>query len=358
MLASTIGDESSPSCDAIIDTGNITTEGVGSDRYKSDHMGMIFQEGLSFSGFERNKVFLGKAGGYVDLSSISGADSESDCRAVLVADFDDDGDCDVFVNAIQRDCHHLFRNDLPRDNTRRSIKVRLRATKGQRDAVGAIVKITSSVGTQARVLSCGSGFESQNADEFVFGLGVDDKARFSVRWPGRETEDFGMLAADGRYLLVEGTGEPAPFGAKTFKIPDPSPRGVKVQVGDSMASLDVTTVDGKPHKVGLTADIPVLVNFWSTTCRSCLAEMPELVRLHAEKKYRVVAVSLDPDSRVAVVDRIKKKLGMNFEVFRVGDAQVDKLFDTSRLGIPVTFVLDKNGRVERILQGRVKKGDL
>lgn len=358
MLASTIGDESSPSCDAIIDTGNITTEGVGSDRYKSDHMGMIFQEGLSFSGFERNKVFLGKSGGYVDLSSISGADSESDCRAVLVADFDDDGDCDVFVNAIQRDCHHLFRNDLPRDNTRRSIKVRLRATKGQRDAVGAIVKITSSVGTQARVLSCGSGFESQNADEFVFGLGPDDNARFSVRWPGREIEEFGVLTAGGRYLLVEGAGESASLEAKTFRFPDPSPRGVKARVGDSMVSLDLLTVDGKPQKVGLTADIPVIVNFWSTTCRSCLAEMPELVRLHAEKKYRVVAVSLDPESRTAVVDKVKNKLGMNFEVFRVGDAQVDKLFDTSRLGIPVTFVLDKNGRVDRILQGRVKKGDL
>lgn len=358
MLASTIGDESSPSCDKIVEVGNIKTEGVGSDRYKNDHMGLIFQEGLSFSGFERNKLFLGKTGGYVDLSNISGADSESDCRAVLVADFDDDGDCDLFVNAIQRDCHHLFRNDLPRDGSRRSIKIRLRATKGHPDAVGAIVKITTSAGTQARVLSCGVGFESQDADEMVFGLGSNAKASFSVRWPGRQVEQFGSLAAGGCYLLTEGTGKAVARARKTFKFADPSPRGVKVQVGQSMASLDLLSVDGKPRKVELKADIPVLVNFWSTTCRSCLAEMPELIRLHTEKKYRVVAVSLDPQNRTPVVERLRAKFGMNFEVFRVGDAQVEELFDTSRLGIPVTFVLSKDGRVDRILQGKVKKGDL
>ena len=358
MLASTIDDESSQSCAEIKEVGNITAEGVGSDRYKSDHMGLIFQEGLSFSGFERNKLFLGKPGGFVDLSNISGADSESDCRAVLTADFDDDGDSDLFVNAIQRDCHHLFRNDLPRDDSRRSIKIRLRATEGHPDAIGATVKITSSAGTQARVLSCGVGFESQDADEFVFGLGADVKARFTVRWPGRAVEDFGELAAGGRYLLTEGTGKATPRPSKQFRFSDPSPRGVKARVGQSMASLDLLGVDGEPTTVDLKSDIPVLVNFWSTTCRSCLAEMPEFVKLHAEKKYKVVAVSLDPESRIANVERTRSRFKMNFDVFRVGDQQVDELFDASRLAIPVTFVLGKDGRVERILQGKVKKGDL
>ncbi len=358
MLASTIGDEESASCKSIIDQGGIDTEAVGSDRYQNDHMGLIFQEGLSFSGFERNKVFLGKAGGFVDMSNISGADSESDCRAVLVADFDDDGDCDLFVNTVQRDCHHLFRNDLPRDATRRSIKIRLRASLGHPDAVGATVKITCSAGTQARVLSCGTGFESQDADEIVFGLGADTEATVSVRWPGRAVETFGPLRAGGRYLLTEGTATATPRTARTFAFADPSPRGVKLRVGDSMANLDLLTVDGKPQPAELKAEIPVLVNFWSTTCRSCLAEMPELVRLHTEKKYRVVAVSLDPQDRVPVVERLREKLKMNFELFRIGDSQVEALFDLGRLSIPVTFVLDQEGTVKRILQGRINKGDL
>jgi len=357
-LASTIDDESSQSCSEIKEVGNIKTEGVGSDRYKSDHMGLIFQDGLSFSGFERNKVFLGKAGGFVDMSNISGADSESDCRAVLVADFDDDGDSDLFVNAIQRDCHHLFRNDLPRDDTRRSVKVRLRATKGHPDAIGAIVKVTTPAGTQARVLSCGTGFESQDSDEFVFGLGSSTEARVTVRWPGRGVEEFGQLDAGGRYLLTEAAGEASPRSSKQFRFSDPSPRGVKVQVGQPMTSLDLLDVDGEPVTVDLKSDIPVLVNFWSTTCRSCLAEMPEFVRLHEEKKYKVVAVSLDPESRTENVKRTRSRFKMNFDVFRIGDQQADEVFDMSRLAIPVTFVLGKDGRVGRILQGKVKKGDL
>lgn len=354
MLASSIGED----CEDICEAGNIQKEGVGSDKYRNNHMSLIFGKGLSFSGFERNKLFLGKPVGYVDLSNISGADSESDCRAVLVADFDDDGDCDLFVNAIQRDCHHLFRNDLPRDGTRRSIKIRLRASHGNPDAVGAIVKIKTAAGTQARVLSCGGGFESQDADEMVFGLGSGSKASFSVRWPGRQVEEFGVLEAGGRYLLIEGTGKATSRAARSFRFSDPSARGVKVGVGQSMASLDLLTVDGEAQKVALTGDIPVLVNFWSTACRGCLAEMPELVRLQAEKKYRVVAISLDLEDRIALVHSFRKKYKMNFEVFRIGKAEAEKLFALDRLAIPVTFVLSKDGTVERILQGKVKKGDL
>jgi hypothetical protein len=55
---------------------------------------------------------------------------------------------------------------------------------------------------------------------------------------------------------------------------------------------------------------------------------------------------------------MKKRFKMDFEVYRISDEQVDGLFDLSRLAIPVTFVLAKDGRIQRILQGRIKKGDL
>ena len=125
-----------------------------------------------------------------------------------------------------------------------------------------------------------------------------------------------------------------------------------------MSRLDLLDAVGDPVTVDLKSETPVLVNFWSTTCRSCLAEMPEFVKLHADKKYKVVAVSLDPESRAENIERMRTRFKMNFDVFRIADKQVDELFDTSRLAIPVTFVLGSDGRIDRILQGKVKKGDL
>ncbi|MFQ5654904.1 MAG: hypothetical protein ACE5GW_09260, partial [Planctomycetota bacterium] len=142
-MASTLGDAREDETRTDSARARIESERAGSDRYRETHMGLIFQEGLSFSGFERNRVFLGGGGGaggsYLDISDLSGADSEGDCRATVPADFDDDGDLDLFVNAIQRDCHMLYRNDAGAGSGNRSVKVRLEAVDGHPDAIGAIV---------------------------------------------------------------------------------------------------------------------------------------------------------------------------------------------------------------------------
>ena len=79
----------------------VAKEQAGSQTYQSEHMGMIFQDGFSFSGFERDVLALGDgAGRFTDVSAISGLDDPNDGRAALTADFDDDGDLDlVFADA-------------------------------------------------------------------------------------------------------------------------------------------------------------------------------------------------------------------------------------------------------------------
>ena len=64
-----------------------------------------------------------------------------------------------------------------------------------------------------------------------------------------------------------------------------------MRAGASLPSLDLLSVDGKPQRVSTASELPVLINFWATNCASCLAEMKELARLHAEKKHHVIAVS-------------------------------------------------------------------
>ncbi len=363
MVASCLTTDDDPSSKNVVKRANIEGERPGSDRYQQNHMALIFQQGLSFSGFERNKVFIGQDGPrYVDCSDVSGADSEGDCRAVLVADFDDDGDPDLFVNAIQREHHMLYRNDAGVSTSNGFVKVRLKATAGHPDAIGAIVRLRRDRAVQAQVLSCGGGFESQNALELIFGLGDVEEAELSVLWPGRTEERFGRVKKNGRYLLVEGTGKTTTYPARTFEFKNPLPRGLRLRLGDRLDTLSL--IDPSPsapataRSVKTTSDKPVLLNFWATTCASCILELPLLERLHASGKYRVVGISLDPLELRGAVKKLWAKYDLAFESYLVDESQASRLFDVQRLGIPLSILVSPAGLVTRVLQGRLEEGDL
>jgi thiol-disulfide isomerase/thioredoxin len=358
VVASSIGDEGGDDQKAIA-SANIKVERPGSDRYQENHMALIFEQGLSFSGFERNKTFIGQDGmRYQDLSDVCGADTDADSRASVVADFDDDGDPDLFVNAIQREQHMLFRNDAGVPGPNNFLKVKLRAVGGHPDAIGAIVKVGRGRRVQAQVLSCGSGFESQNSLELVFGLGADSEARVSVRWPGRAVEDFGVVKAGGRYLLVENAAQPATYPAQTFRFKDPAPRGFRLAIGDRLERLALRELDGSAKEVSVTGEKPVLLNFWATTCASCVAELPLLGKLHGEGKYRVVAVSLDPTESTPAIEKLRAKLSLPFPIYLISDKKAGGLLDLQRMGIPLSVLLSPDGRVLRVLQGRLREGEL
>ena len=91
---------------------------AGNQVYRDEHLGKIFQEGLSFSGYERDHLYMSLGSGrFVEISGVSGTDSLTDGRGAVFADFDNDGDLDVFLTAIQGKAHSLFRNNVGSENS-------------------------------------------------------------------------------------------------------------------------------------------------------------------------------------------------------------------------------------------------
>ncbi len=359
MVASTLATEKSDRSSALLAEANVEdVDRPGSEKYQQNHMALIFQEGFSFSGFERNKVFLGGPDGrFQDLSDISGADSDLDGRASCVADFDDDGDPDLFINTIQREAHLLYRNDVGGSSGNGFLKLRLRATGGEPEAIGAVVEVECGGRTHCQVLSSGSGFVSQNASELIFGLGAAESARVFVRWPGRERESFGELARNGRFRLVEGGGAES-VTARPFAFRDPGVPGLRVRVGEVLDPIVAEKLTGGAQPIGFATAPKTLLNFWTTTCASCVKEMPLLQSLHEQKDYRVVGVSLDPISLRDKVARFQKDRKLTFEMLILSEEAADRYFDLERLAIPVSMIVDREGRIERILQGQLHEGDL
>ena len=96
-------------------TQNNTQKETGTLR--NDQNRLIFNKGFSFSGYERDALFLNREGKkFTDISGVSGIDSITDGRAAVFADFDNDGDEDVLLTTIQGPAHLLFRNNVGQDN--------------------------------------------------------------------------------------------------------------------------------------------------------------------------------------------------------------------------------------------------
>ncbi len=123
-------------------------------------------------------------------------------RGAAYGDFDNDGDVDLLVTTNQGPAY-LYRNDVTNGN--RSLKLRLRGTKSNRDGIGAIARLTTADGTQSRMVKSGSSYLSQSELALTFGLGKRDRAqRLVIEWPSGRVDEHGALAA-GVYECGEGS---------------------------------------------------------------------------------------------------------------------------------------------------------
>lgn len=95
-----------------------------------------------------------------------------------------------------------------------------------------------------------------------------------------------------------------------------------------------------------------LVNFWATSCTTCVAEMPELVATHNKFKNRgyetlAVAMSYDPPSYVVNFAQSRQ---LPFKVAIDNTGAVARQWGDIQL-TPTTFLLNKRGEVVKRFVG-------
>ena len=129
-------------------------------------------------------------------------------RGLAVGDFDRDGDVDVLMTTNNGPAV-LFRNDQM--GGRRSLRLTLRGTKSNRDAIGATVRIFHGGTSQSRMVKSGSSYLSQSELPLTFGVGTRDVVdRVVVSWPSGGTQEFKSVATGKSYTCVEGQASLSP----------------------------------------------------------------------------------------------------------------------------------------------------
>lgn len=337
-------------------------EKAGNDHYQSEHMNAIYQEGFSFSGYERDLLSWSQDGlEFLDISGVSGVDSISDGRGSLYADFDNDGDLDIFLVALQGDAHYLFRNNVGADHHFLRVTLVGSAEGGGLDAFGAEVRLKTSQGIQTRVRTGGSGFLSQHDPRLLFGLGDDKAAEWmEVTWAGGQTQRWERVAA-GSYLLRQGRKQIERIHEPLSPLPDPTSEEdnlialLTFGLGGRFPDLELTSQDGETtslHELA-RAGKRTFINLWTTFCIPCRKEMPELQRLQGEfqaQGIQLLGISLDRDA-VAAIPEFLERLGIDYPSYTGGADSIPRIYSGDEVQIPLSFLLDEEARVLQVFSG-------
>jgi hypothetical protein len=126
-------------------------------------------------------------------------------RGAAFGDIDNDGDVDVVINNLDG-APVVLRNDG--GNSNNWINIKTVGSKRNRDALGALVKVTADNLVQLREVYSGGSYISQNDTRLHFGLGKKNRIdSIEIRWPsGGKTEVFRDVAVNQFLVIEEGKG--------------------------------------------------------------------------------------------------------------------------------------------------------
>jgi len=340
----------------------------------------LIRSDATWSGYERNVFYANNRDGtFSDVSGAVGLDFLVDSRAFALADFDHDGRQEIFLKNRNAPQLRILKNAI--ESLPPAICFRLRGTKSNRDAIGAVVTVETEAGKQTKTLRAGSGFLSQHSKELFFGLGATKgPIRAEVRWPNGSKQELHDLSINRRVLVTEGEDAPRmePF-ARVFSrregnsftptVP-PSEDDSLPTVAETWLVAPVSAPEFSPSVSNDTRTIasfrgkPLLLNFWvtgSTACEQGLSVFRERSTDWSAKGLQLLTINLNAAADDASVRDFLEKQRFPFPVVRGNDDLAGMynilyryLFDRHRdLILPTSFLLNSVGEIVKIYHGPI-----
>jgi len=133
--------------------------------------------------------------------------------------------------------------------------------------------------------------------------------------------------------------------------------------GEPAPELNVASLDGSRHYT--IADFKgkvVLLNLWASWCSGCKKEMPLFFKL--QKSYgddlKIVTVSIDSEAgdSQAFLKSIEKRLQYETPFITAYDPEKSVPERYGAMGMPSSYLIDKNGVVRRIIVGSLDSDGL
>ncbi|MEO0150259.1 MAG: TlpA disulfide reductase family protein, partial [candidate division WOR-3 bacterium] len=123
---------------------------------------------------------------------------------------------------------------------------------------------------------------------------------------------------------------------------------------NSIKGLSFKTLDGKIYKWEDLQGKVLIVDFWATWCQPCRKSLPELDAIYKEYNGKVVVIGFSKDdSEEEVKNFLEKEIKVSYPI-AMSNQKLEKMFG-GILGLPTSFLVDKDGKVVRRFLGYVPK---
>ncbi len=164
----------------------------------------ITTQGHNLSAYERNRLYLNvpdrDGRNFIEVSYLSGADSDGDGRSAVAGDFRNTGQLDLAVRQAGGGSFLLYENHLPKKHY---LEVTLRGTKSNRRGIGARVLATVNGQPIVREQFPHNSFHSQMPGTVHLGLGDVTKVdQLRIQWPSGLVQELKAVPGD-RHIVVE-----------------------------------------------------------------------------------------------------------------------------------------------------------
>ncbi|MFJ3045895.1 peroxiredoxin family protein [Herbaspirillum chlorophenolicum] len=133
----------------------------------------------------------------------------------------------------------------------------------------------------------------------------------------------------------------------------------KVNAGNAAPDVTFTRLDGQQVALKDLRGKVVMVNFWATSCTTCIGEMPQMIETYNKFKdkgldFVAVAMSYDPPNYVLNYTETRK---LPFQVALDTQDKLAQAFGDVKL-TPTTFVIGKDGNIIKRYVGEPQFSEL
>lgn len=122
---------------------------------------------------------------------------------------------------------------------------------------------------------------------------------------------------------------------------------------------DFTVLDqnGKAVKLSDFYGKPIVLNFWASWCPPCKRELPGFEKMYQENKAEINFLMVDlVDGQRETLDMGKKYVSDNRYTFPVYyDVDQDAAYVYRINSIPVTYLIDKDGKIVQSFEGAIEE---
>ncbi len=330
-----------------------------------------------FSGSERNRLFLNRAGKqFLNVSGLSGVDSPADGRVAVWFDYDRDGRQDLAVINSSSPLLQLYRNQIgPRDaeSTHGFIVVRFvggnRTTKpseqfSNRNGLGAKVRVKLDSQSLLREHLPSQGLAGQNSSVMLIGIGQHKTVeRLDITWPSGRTQSANGIAAGTAVTVFENADDrptdanpewPPGFSMNRWRRQfEPSPDRTNPSLAALETRLNPSAILEAVQSDSAAPEVLVVTTMasWCTSCARHQPTVNELRDAFSRSEVEVVGFAADPDDPAdAVQEFLERHNALYPAIVDPPDklrGTIDRVLAESHASdaLPTSIIVAKDGRV-------------